>query len=90
MKKVYIIERGQLNKRENKFELYISEVFSSRKKAIAEIESSFVINKGYNRVDSNGWNSIDDMITYDTVCTNWEGIETIATVRYTIKEMELR
>ena len=48
MKFVYLLMSGQLNNRENKFEFYDREVFSSEKKALRSIDNRIDVNNGYN------------------------------------------
>jgi len=47
MKFVYLLKSGQLNNRENRFEFYEFETFSSEKKALRSIENRIDVNNGY-------------------------------------------
>jgi hypothetical protein len=48
MRYVYLLERRQLSRTTNCFELYDTEAFSSLKKAKASLENSIECNKGFN------------------------------------------
>jgi hypothetical protein len=48
MKFVYVILKGDLNQRTNRFDFYNTQVFTSKAKAIASADNSILCNGGYN------------------------------------------
>jgi len=45
--KAYLLKCGQLNKSTNQFEFYDFDIFSSKKKALADIKNRIDVNKGF-------------------------------------------
>ena len=87
MANVYLVERGQLNLSENKFNFYDKEFFTSRKKAEESVAESIEINKGYSVAKANWLGRVDTTEwTYNCKCT--EGRE--VSLRITLTKYEVK
>jgi hypothetical protein len=89
MRYVYLVERGQLNKVENKFNFYDTEIFSSRAKAEKSAINSIDVNKGWDVVKDDMEGVFGDYTQVDYKCFNCEG-DTEMTLRIVIRRKELK
>ena len=89
MKFVYLVEYRQLNKRTNMFELYRTEVYSSKAKANRNVDQSMEINKAYD-IDEDKTSYLGENIRrvdYSTIA-NSDNVE--MRLRMVINKVEVR
>ena len=89
MKFVYLVEYRQLNKRTNMFELYRTEVYSSKAKANRNVDQSMEINKAYS-IDEDKTSYLGENIRrvdYSTIA-NSDNVE--MRLRMVINKVEVR
>ena len=89
MKFVYLVEYRQLNKRTNMFELYRTEIYSSKAKANRNVDQSMEINKAYD-IDEDKTSYLGENIRrvdYSTIA-NSDNVE--MRLRMVINKVEVR
>lgn len=94
MKFVYLLISGDLNNRENRFEFYDREVFSSEKKALRSIDNRIDVNNGYNvtkEEENLGRRNEYLQVTYSCMSAPCSGEEARPMrVRYCLYKMEVQ
>ena len=89
---VYLLKRGNLNFKTNKFEFYDDEIYSSMAKVVKNVEDMIDCNNGYDvtkeYVDfgSKAYNEI----TYNCMSAPDNGVCKPMRIRYCIYKMEVR
>ena len=87
MKYIYLVETREL--KNDKFELYRTEAFSSKKKAVADMENIITCNKGYDiKVDDS--DDVLPMLDYTTLGWGRDDARVEMRLRMIITKKELK
>jgi hypothetical protein len=90
---VYLLKRGNLNFKTNKFEFYDDEIYSSKAKVLKNVENMIDVNNGYNvsREDVDFGSKPYLEVTYNCMSAPCVGEEAKPMrIRYCIYKMEVR
>lgn len=78
MKKVYFLQKSQLNKRTDRFEYFTFEIFSSKKAMLHYVQNSIDVNKGFDIVKEVNEYLSSDVLESSIVeykCLSTDGIQ---------------